>query len=156
MNNFFPFFIDMEFEGLDAPTPFTEVKSVELAYISPDNTLSVDRFSDPCDWHGVGEWIRGFRKLGNVAPVGYDLRNLVWPALTANLARAGEPLPGMMLPMEQKWNRMEMVDLMQLPLQGGYSDFKPSRKETLAFFGIPDGSGTMPLFQLFKAYQRVS
>lgn len=152
---FYPFFVHLEFEGEDAPNPFTPVSRVYLGFIGKDG-LEVTSLTD---WHEVGEWIRSFQKFGKVVPVGYNIRNLEWPALTLNLAKAGEPLPGMMMPMEKKWSNLDVIDLQQLLVQGGYSDWRPALKDAAAFFGVawPEGRLTVSvLYDLYKVYQRVS
>ena len=152
---FYPFFMHLEFEGEDAPNPFTPVSRVDLGFIGKDG-LEVTSLTD---WHEVGEWIRSFQKFGKVVPVGYNIRNLEWPALTLNLVKAGEPLPGMMMPMEKKWNDMPMIDLQQLLVQGGYSEWKPTLAQAMKFFGIQPvdcNNDIVAIYELYKIYQKVS
>jgi len=158
---YYPFFVHVDFFGFqDEATPFTTVEKVQLGFIG-SNDLEISEFpsAPTVSWKSVGEWLRGFKKFGNVVPVGYNLRNLVWPAIMANMARDGESVPGLYMQMEKKWNSLDMVDLQGLVLQGGYSDYKPSLQDACRFFGI-ELSNEKPtlysIYELYKAYQRVS
>ena len=152
--NFYPFFVHLDFAGFqDEATPFTPVDRIDLGYLG---SLGIEPTSFE-DWHQVGEWIRQFQKIGKIVPVGYNLRNLVWPALTMNLARAGESLPGLFMPMERKWNDLWMIDLQQLLVQGGYSDWKPSLAEACRFFGIDEKKPALDrIHDLYRIIQRAS
>ena len=152
---FYPFFVNVAFEGPpDEATPFTPVSRVDLGYIGNDG-LDVSRLDD---WKEIADWIRSFQKLGRTVPVGYSLRNLSWPALTANLVRSGERVPGIMMQMDRKWNDLPMIDLQQLLVQGGYSDWKPSLLEACRFFGVQcyPTNPIASMYDLYRIYQKVS
>lgn len=153
---FYPFFLNLQFEGPpDEATPFTGVQQVDLGFIGNDGIEITNFF----DWHQAAEWVRGFQRFGKIVPVGYNLRNLVWPAFTLNMVLKGEPLPGMMMPMDRKWNDMQMIDLQQLLVQGGYSDWKPTLAQAMKFFGIRPvdcNNDIVAIYELYKLYQKVS
>ena len=152
---FYPFFINLDFAGFqDEATPITPVRRVDLGYIG-EVDVEVSHFDD---WKLVGDWVRSFQKYGKLVPVGFNLRNLVWPAFTANLAKAGESIPGMFMPMEKKWSNLDMVDLQQLIVQGGYSDWKPSLQQACKFFDVQfyPTNPIASMYDLYKIYQKVS
>lgn len=127
---FYPFFVDVEYESHDSEkwTPFTPVKSVTLAYEFALGEFNQTTFSigeeysnDNEMWSAIGEWIDCFCKNGAVVPVGFDLRNKVWPTLIANLVKHRRATPRLVLPLEKKWNNLDMVDLKTVIMQGGFT-----------------------------------
>ena len=160
-----PYFIHVEFAGFqDEANPFTPVDKVELAYY---NGQSLQKYEFDCEddsndsqkavWNSIAEWIRSFMKNGWVVPVGWDLRNLVWPALTLNLIRWRESTPGLFMPLEKKWNNMDMIDLKNLVMQGGYNpNWTPKLAEAEAFLvQSPSSKPIDMLFDLYMAFQQV-
>lgn len=118
----YPLFIDVEFEPVgegEAVTPLTPVASVRLGYEGA-NGLDASEFFD---WPGAAEYIRDFTSQFETRLVGWDLRNLVWPAVTANIVAKGLEFPKkLLIPMDSKWNNLPMADLRNIVLQGGFSN----------------------------------
>lgn len=153
--SYFPFFVHLDFES-DEPTPFTEVKKVQLGFLDAKNVLNQVSYSDEKMWNSTGEWIRQFSRLGTIVPVGYNLRNLVWPSLVLNMARKSQEIKGLVMPLEKKWNPVDMIDLSQIIVQGGYSEFKPTIDQACAFFGIETKSPLDRLVALFRIFLSIS
>jgi hypothetical protein len=128
----YPLFVYVEFEPTDAPkTPLTPVEGVDLAY-NKGGSLEWTRFTTKggCSchqmWSGVAEYINEFTKqLPDYAIVGWNLRNLDWPAIVFNVLAQNVKLDKkLLLPPTQKWNNLPLVDLRNLVLQGGFTEEK--------------------------------
>lgn len=128
----YPLFVYVEFEPTDAPkTPLTPVEGVNLGYTG-DNGLKRASFGFKGDgnpqtiWYGVAQYINEFTKqLPDYAIVGWDLRNLDWPAIVFNVLAQNVKLDKkLLLPPTQKWNNLPLVDLRNLVLQGGFTEEK--------------------------------
>ena len=126
----YPFFVSVKFEPTDAPkTPLTPVEGVDLAY-NKGGSLEWTRFTvkGGCSYHqmwdGVAEYVNEFtRQLPDYAIVGWNLRNLEWPAIVFNTTVENTRLDRkLLLPPTQKWNNLSLVDLRNLVLQGGFSE----------------------------------
>jgi hypothetical protein len=120
----YPLFVYVEFEPTDAPkTPLTPVEGVDLAY-NKGGSLEWTRFTTKggCSchqmWSGVAEYINEFTKqLPDYAIVGWNLRNLDWPAIVFNVLAQNVKLDKkLLLPLTQKWNNLPLVDLRNLVL----------------------------------------
>jgi len=118
----YPLFVDVDFEPVgegETPTPLTPVSGVYLGY-EGENGLEASEYFD---WAAVAEYIRDFTSQFTTRIVGWDLRNLVWPAIVMNIVSMGVDFPSkLVIPMERKWNDVPMVDLRNVVLQGGFSD----------------------------------
>jgi len=128
----YPLFVHVEFEPTDAPkTPLTPVERVTLGYTG-DSGLKAASFNFKADensqtiWYEVAQYINAFiTQLPDYAIVGWDLRNLDWPAIVFNLLAQNVKLDKkLLLPPAQKWNNLPLVDLRNLVLQGGFTEEK--------------------------------
>lgn len=128
----YPLFVHVEFEPTDAPkTPLTPVAGVTLGYTG-DIGLKRASFNFKGDedpqvvWDGVAQYINAFvTQLPDYAIVGWDLRNLEWPAIVFNILSQNVRLDKrLLLPPTQKWNNIPLVDLRNLVLQGGFTEEK--------------------------------
>ena len=118
----YPLFVDVDFEPVgegEVPTPLTPVAGVHLGYEAMDG-LKASEFHD---WDAVAEYIRDFTSQFDTRIVGWDLRNLVWPAVVNNIVSKSLEFPKkLLIPMDQKWNNLPMADLRNVILQGGFSN----------------------------------
>lgn len=116
----YPLFIDVDFEPVgegEVTTPLTPVAGVFLGYEGQNGLDSTELH----DWPAVAEYIREFTAQFNTRLVGWDLRNLVWPAVVLNIVSKGLDFPAkLMVPIEKKWNDIPMSDLRNAVLQGGF------------------------------------
>lgn len=133
-----PFFLDISFDREDDGFPICPtdpVKAVNLGYFNGEKLVPYTYEADDAGWNSVADWIVSFSKNGLVSPVGWELRSILWPALTMNLARMKLRIPsGMLLPLDKRWNNLEMVDLSNLIMQSGYTDWRPGLKDVHRFF----------------------
>jgi len=123
-----PLFLHVEFEPTDEkPTPATPVAGVFLGYMT-DNGLSVSSFKadentdDRAMWYDVSRYLHDFTtQVANTRIIGWDLRNLEWPAVVANIVKHGHKIPRwLLLPLDEKWNKAPLVDLKNIFVQGGF------------------------------------
>jgi len=143
----YPFFIDMTFVD-DSPNPLSEVKELALSYIAPRGLATPELFvmgteDDRALWCKALEWVMGFGQQADratIMPVGWNVRNLVWPAFVAHVAAAKgdrgfcDLLPGYLLQQKEKrWSNVDMVDVANLVMQGGYTQ-EPLKLEDAAWF----------------------
>lgn len=145
----FPLFINMKFNG-DNPTPLSEVSQVALSYMTANGMATPTLFemgteNDPELWKKIAEWIAAFAQQtrSTVMPVGWNVRNLLWPALVANLARENlvSVLPTNLLQQKEKrWSNVDMVDVSNLIMQGGYIQ-EPLKFEDACWFFLGDAFG---------------
>ena len=155
--NLIPFFIDLTFEGEECRCPTCPVKTIHLGYKGPSGLVKYDYDATEEGWALASEWVCSFKKNGFIVPVGWDLRPVVWPAFTMNLARAQRPLPhGFLMPLEKRWNDLQMVDLSSVVVQSGYSDWKPSLEEVHGFFFGARTEGRSRIEMLEDLFDRYS
>lgn len=155
--NLIPFFIDLTFEGEECRCPTCPVKTIHLGYKGPSGLVKYDYDAAEEGWALASEWVCSFKRNGFIVPVGWDLRPVVWPAFTMNLARLQRPLPhGFLMPLEKRWNDLQMVDLSSVVVQSGYSDWKPSLEEVHEFFFGARTEGRSRIEMLEDLFDRYS
>ena len=161
-----PLFMLAEFEESDAPlTPFSPVSKVRLGYMSGESSktmtvdvATLDAQADNNGWKSVADCLTKFTgKFPNWCLVGWNLRNLDWPAVIANMVRCGCEFPDMMrLSMTRKWNDLPLVDLRNVVLQGGFSQEDISLASAAYFmFGGTDEDPMSDLVRLYRKYAKV-
>lgn len=127
-----PLFIDVEFGGVPQAEAgvLTPVSAVRMGFVKggvagEDDDVAEYAFDGDDMWEKACSFLTAFRNASAapVAIVGFNLRNLVWPAFVFNAAAHGGHLPKEVLkPLDRRWNDCLMVDLRDALLQGGYSD----------------------------------
>lgn len=151
-------FVDVEFEKGDDVNILTPITRVSIGYI---NNGKLDRTHIDCEsdeaWKRVSDILiqaynSAFTRRNALTLVGYNLRNLVWPALAANLMRTGNPIPySLKCDATHKWNNVPMIDLYNVLIQVGFSDKPISLEDACWFFGIhEDEANIVKVYQLFN------
>jgi hypothetical protein len=152
-------FVDVEFEKGQDLNILTPITSVSMGYID-DGSLHHVRWDCESDeaWKLVSATLiqaynASSSRCNALTLVGYNLRNLVWPALAANLMRTGNPIPySLKCDATHKWNNVPMIDLYNVLIQGGFSDKPISLEDACWFFGIhtEDEANIVKVYQLFN------
>lgn len=121
----FPFYIDMQWEPHDPErwTPLVPVTGVTLAYPDAPGSLNCTEFKvqeNPDEWKEAARWISAFTNGRPAVPVGFELRNKIWPCLVAGVVANGGSIPSKLVSVASKWNNLELVDVKALFLQGAF------------------------------------
>lgn len=152
-----PFFIDVKFDLFDDPNPLTPVDGVRVGIFDGQGCVTMKFGFDGTDdemFKKSAEWLSGLAARADIFPVGWQLRNLVWPAFVNNCWRTGSRLPKyLLMPSERKWNNLDMVDLQGLFCQGGYTDWRPTLEDGCNFLGV-DYSEEDPIQSIFGIYKK--
>lgn len=158
-STYFPFFIHVEFFGTDDPKITTPVEKILLGYENNDGVLQRFELSGPRMWNGFTEFLRVFSNSGlrPVAPVGWRLRTLVWPAVVLGCAASGEKLRrDLVMRMDGRWNETRMVDLCTVVGQGSWDHSTyPTIDEVAKFFEIDQEDPLKILVAIHNKYAEV-
>ena len=160
----YPLFVHVEFMETDSPkTPLVPVASVALGYEGPSGLvsktfdMSTGDEAEHENWKSVSNAINQFTaKFPSYALVGWNLRNLYWPAIVVNAIREKAPIgERLLLPLTQKWNNLPLVDLRNLVLQGGFSQEEITLGNACWAITHASCEGKSPMemtYDLYKAY----
>ena len=152
-------FVDVEFEKGHDLNILTPIRRVGMGYIDYGRLQHtyIDCESDGA-WKYVSDTLiqaynASSSRCNALTLVGYNLRNLVWPAIAANLMRTGNPIPySLKCDATHKWNNVPMIDLYNVLIQGGFSDKPISLEDACWFFGIhtEDEANIVKINKLFN------
>ena len=156
---YFPFFVHLQFAGADDPKITTPVDRVLVGYEKDDGSLNRFDLYGPGMWEAFAQFVHSFSNACSrtIAPVGWRLRTLVWPAAVLNCAAVGEKLcQDLVMRMDGRWNEARMVDLSTLVGQGSWDpSTRPALREVAKFLGLDQEGPLETLVAIHRKYIEV-